>query len=181
MLRCSLHPGFRLGRSRCVGCGPRLPVSRISNRVHGVARCRNRSVRLPTSTSQCFRSLRADRLSSTACLGAHVETRSDGKISNFLFVDSLRAHMHRHRPESKFARPTGTGLAVRQAYLRFSAKSTLRCLVRVVCCCWPFPVSKETMRTLRNRSNQSMKPTAPGRSNFSVFATVPCRGLSLSR
>jgi len=30
-------------------------------------------------------------------------------------------------------------------------------------------------------SNQSMKPTAPLRENFSVFATVPCRGLSLSR
>jgi hypothetical protein len=31
------------------------------------------------------------------------------------------------------------------------------------------------------RSNQSMKPTAPLRGNFSVFATTPCRGLSLSR
>ena len=30
-------------------------------------------------------------------------------------------------------------------------------------------------------SNQSMKPTAPLRDNFSVFATTPCRGLSLSR
>ncbi len=30
-------------------------------------------------------------------------------------------------------------------------------------------------------SNQPMKPTAPLRSNFSVFATTPCRGLSLSR
>jgi len=29
--------------------------------------------------------------------------------------------------------------------------------------------------------NQTMKPTAPLRSNFSVFATTPCRGLSLSR
>src|SRR4029077_155153 len=134
---------------------------RVPNRVHGVARCRNRSARLSTSTSQCFRSLRADRLSSTACLGAHVETRSDGKISNLLFVDSLRAHMHRHRPESKFARPTGTGLAVRQAYLWFGAKSTFRCLVRVVCCCWPVPVSKETMRTLRSRSNQPVKLAAP--------------------
>ena len=33
----------------------------------------------------------------------------------------------------------------------------------------------------RNTSNQSMKPTAPSRNNFSVFATTPCRGLSLSR
>jgi len=33
----------------------------------------------------------------------------------------------------------------------------------------------------RNPSNQSMKPTAPLRDNFSVFATTPCRGLSLSR
>ena len=30
-------------------------------------------------------------------------------------------------------------------------------------------------------ANQSMKPTAPFRNNFSVFATTPCRGLSLSR
>jgi hypothetical protein len=30
-------------------------------------------------------------------------------------------------------------------------------------------------------SNQSMQPTAPSRGNFSVLATTPCRGLSLSR
>ena len=30
-------------------------------------------------------------------------------------------------------------------------------------------------------SNQTMKPTAPLRNAFSVFATTPCRGLSLSR
>ena len=30
-------------------------------------------------------------------------------------------------------------------------------------------------------SNQSMKPTAPFRNEFSVFATTPCRGLSPSR
>jgi hypothetical protein len=30
-------------------------------------------------------------------------------------------------------------------------------------------------------SNQSMKPTAPFRNAFSVFATTPCRGLSPSR
>jgi len=33
----------------------------------------------------------------------------------------------------------------------------------------------------RESSNQSMKPTAPWRYNFNVFATTPCRGLSLSR
>src|SRR5713226_7429977 len=33
----------------------------------------------------------------------------------------------------------------------------------------------------RRSSNQSMKPTAPLREKFSVFATTPCRGLSLSR
>ena len=32
-----------------------------------------------------------------------------------------------------------------------------------------------------NTSNQSMKPTAPWRNEFSVFATAPCRALSLSR
>ena len=31
------------------------------------------------------------------------------------------------------------------------------------------------------KSNQSMKPTAPGRMTASVFATDPARGLSLSR
>jgi uncharacterized membrane protein YphA (DoxX/SURF4 family) len=31
------------------------------------------------------------------------------------------------------------------------------------------------------RPNQSMKPTAPLQNKFSVFATTPCRGLSLSR
>jgi hypothetical protein len=31
------------------------------------------------------------------------------------------------------------------------------------------------------QSNQSMKPTAPLRNEFNVFATTPCRGLSLSR
>jgi hypothetical protein len=30
-------------------------------------------------------------------------------------------------------------------------------------------------------SNQSMKPTAPPRNTFTVFATTPCHGLSLSR
>ena len=30
-------------------------------------------------------------------------------------------------------------------------------------------------------SNQTMKPTAPSRSNFRVLATTPCRGLSYSR
>jgi hypothetical protein len=30
-------------------------------------------------------------------------------------------------------------------------------------------------------SNQSMKPTAPDEMTTSVFATTPCRGLSLSR
>jgi hypothetical protein len=32
-----------------------------------------------------------------------------------------------------------------------------------------------------NKSNQSMKPTAPPRNAFDVFATTPCRGLSLFR
>jgi hypothetical protein len=33
----------------------------------------------------------------------------------------------------------------------------------------------------REASNQSMKPTAPFRNQFSELATAPCRGLSLSR
>jgi len=34
---------------------------------------------------------------------------------------------------------------------------------------------------LVKRSNQSMKPTAPPRNTFRLFATTPCRGLSPSR
>jgi hypothetical protein len=34
---------------------------------------------------------------------------------------------------------------------------------------------------LPQTSNQSMKPTAPPRNEFSALATTPCRGLSLSR
>ncbi len=34
---------------------------------------------------------------------------------------------------------------------------------------------------MARRSNQSMKPTAPLHSKLSLFATTPCRGLSLSR
>ena len=147
-----------------VGRGRPLPIGCISYRVHGVVGCGSRSFRLPVSTSQCFRYFRVDWLPSTACLGARVETRSTSKMSYFPFVDYVRAHMHRHRSESKFARQTGTGLGVRQAYLRLRAKSTLRCYgVRVVCCCerrnnsqansmrlaFPF-FYKETMRTLRN-------------------------------
>jgi hypothetical protein len=33
----------------------------------------------------------------------------------------------------------------------------------------------------RQPSNPSMNPTAPFRNDFSVLATTPCRGLSLSR
>jgi hypothetical protein len=32
-----------------------------------------------------------------------------------------------------------------------------------------------------NLPNQPMKPTAPHRNELSLFATAPCRGLSLSR
>jgi hypothetical protein len=37
------------------------------------------------------------------------------------------------------------------------------------------------MARLLERSNQSMKPTAPSRSKSNAFTTIPCRGLSLSR
>jgi hypothetical protein len=36
------------------------------------------------------------------------------------------------------------------------------------------------VKTRTNHPNRSMKPTAPLRHKFSVFATTPCRGLSLS-
>ena len=49
-----------------------------------------------------------------------------------------------------------------------------RCSLLLHIACWP-------MMQPHNRSNQSMKPTAPFRNEFSVFATAPCRGLSLSR
>ena len=45
-----------------------------------------------------------------------------------------------------------------------------------------FKKTDKTIRELRqNRSNHSMKPTAPSRNNLVVFATTPCRGLSQSR
>jgi hypothetical protein len=44
-----------------------------------------------------------------------------------------------------------------------------------------FPLVGTLFPMHRNTPNQSMKPTAPLRGNFSVFATTPCRGLSLSR
>ena len=43
----------------------------------------------------------------------------------------------------------------------------------------PFARRSRFPKTLRG--HQSMTPTAPWRNNFSVFATTPCRGLSLSR
>jgi hypothetical protein len=42
-------------------------------------------------------------------------------------------------------------------------------------------LGSEILRLDIKRSNQSMKPTAPHRNALSVFATTPCRGLSLSR
>ena len=46
----------------------------------------------------------------------------------------------------------------------------------------PSPIHLTFIKPIpRKASNQSMKPTAPLRNNFSVFATTPCRGLSLSR
>src|SRR6266446_6668200 len=38
-----------------------------------------------------------------------------------------------------------------------------------------------TSHMRHSEPNQSMKPTAPLQNKFSVFATTPCRGLSLSR
>ena len=43
-------------------------------------------------------------------------------------------------------------------------------------------IASLTLAYLRSDpSNQSMKPTPPLRGKFSVLATAPCRGLSLSR
>ena len=42
-------------------------------------------------------------------------------------------------------------------------------------------ITSQSMDYSPTTSNQSMKPTAPLRNKFSVFATTPCRGLSLSR
>jgi hypothetical protein len=40
---------------------------------------------------------------------------------------------------------------------------------------------KQGFLSMTPRPNQSMKPTAPLRSDLSVFGTTPCPGLSLSR
>ena len=39
-------------------------------------------------------------------------------------------------------------------------------------------LSMDAFLTPMKTPNQSMKPTAPLRNKFSVFATTPCRGLS---
>jgi hypothetical protein len=42
-------------------------------------------------------------------------------------------------------------------------------------------LSRSPLEKSRERPNQSLGPTAPLGYNFSVLATTPCRGLSLSR
>jgi len=44
-----------------------------------------------------------------------------------------------------------------------------------------FASGGQRIRSRRKPSNQPMKPTAPDRTTTSVFASTPCRGLSLSR
>ena len=59
--------------------------------------------------------------------------------------------------------------------------SSLRVLAKIAL----LPNTPETLYALREithrTSNQTMKPTAPPRNTFRLFATTPCRGLSPSR
>src|SRR4030095_13965682 len=136
MLRLGVHFDLRLRGSRCVSRSPPLPSSRIPNRVYGIAGCRNWNLRVPTSTTQYFRSLRAYRLSSASILGARMETRPTSKTPCFPLLDYVSAHMHRNRCELEFALQTRTGLGIREACQWLGTKSTLRCLVRLVRCRW---------------------------------------------
>jgi len=65
-------------------------------------------------------------------------------------------------------RPGGSGSGVEQSLVRWAFVVFLSCF------------SVGIGQTAR-QPNQAMKPTAPLRYNFNVFATTPCRGLSLSR
>jgi len=85
--------------------------------------------------------------------------------------------------------PTGTRSRRRSALL--PATSTLPLLRTDTEACRVFTFASTTRVRLHSRihltdvandaSNQPMKPTAPPRNEFSVLATTPCRGLSLSR
>jgi hypothetical protein len=63
------------------------------------------------------------------------------------------------------------------------------CVLLILCTSWILGLHRLRVRGRDPRklmetphtSNQSMNPTAPSRNTFSVFATAPCRGLSLSR
>ena len=48
-------------------------------------------------------------------------------------------------------------------------------------CLSRFPKMQSSWTMSCDRSNQTMKPTAPFRNKFSVFAATPCCGLSFSR
>jgi len=50
--------------------------------------------------------------------------------------------------------------------------------------CWKLLIneqSEQMQNSARLCANQTIKLTAPLQNDFSVFATAPCRGLSLSR
>ena len=69
--------------------------------------------------------------------------------------------------------------------LNFSAvpvyQSLWLCSSRIITeCAWHLVFAHAASAIGSIRPNQSMKPTAPLRNKFGVFATTPCRGLSLS-
>ena len=130
-LRWGLHFGLRLGRSRCVSGRRPLSIYRISNRIHGVAGCRNRSVRLPAPGSQHLRHVGTDWIPGTARLCPHLETRSTSENSCDYLVDFLCAHLGCNRIELN--RICRTDLGLREARSRACTKSPFRCLVRLVC------------------------------------------------
>ena len=61
------------------------------------------------------------------------------------------------------------------------AFSRWRLRPRTDCDGFIIPVTLHIESSSQETSNQSMKPTAPLRKNFNVFATTPSRGLSISR
>ncbi len=63
--------------------------------------------------------------------------------------------------------------------LRRTSRSTMTSISPA--CGATISLSESFMLEFTSRPNQTMKPTAPLRSDFSVLATTPYRGLSLSR
>jgi len=80
-----------------------------------------------------------------------MEARPTGRASCFPFVDFVRDHIRRNRPELEFAGQTRSALGIRETRLWPGTKSTLRRLVRLVRRRWSDIPSKEMAKAFRLR------------------------------